>query len=75
MLSFSRRKREDSQFADELDAHLNMLIEENVRRGMTPDEARRQAHIRLGGSAQLRETQRELRGLPFLQTLWQELHH
>jgi hypothetical protein len=75
MLSFSRRKREDSQFADELDAHLNMLIEENVRRGMTPDEARRQAHIRLGGSAQLRETHRELRGLPFLETLWQELHH
>jgi putative ABC transport system permease protein len=65
--------REDKEFTAELDEHLNMLAEENIRRGMNPAEARRQAHIRLGGTSQLRETNLELRGLPFLETLWQDI--
>ncbi|HEV2490072.1 MAG TPA: ABC transporter permease [Candidatus Acidoferrales bacterium] len=69
---FSSR-RDDREFTAELDAHLSLLTEENIRRGMSPAEARRQAHIRLGGSAQLRETNRELRSLPFFETLWQDL--
>jgi predicted permease len=75
--SFSVRRREndETEFAQELDAHLNLLAEENVRRGMTPVEARRQAHIRLGGSSQLCETHRELRGLPLFETLWQDLRY
>ena len=75
MFSWHRRKEDETQFAQELDEHLGMLVEENVRRGMSPAEARRQAHIRLGGSAQLRESHRELRGLPFVETLWQDLHY
>ncbi|MGB6481907.1 MAG: ABC transporter permease [Candidatus Acidiferrales bacterium] len=69
---FSRR-REDEEFSDEIRAHLEMLAEENMRRGMPLAEARREAKIRLGGSAQLRETHRELTGLPFLETLFQDI--
>src|SRR5579862_1376263 len=69
---FSRRAQ-DHDFARELDSHLAMLTEENVRRGMAPGEARRLARLRVGGSAQLEETNRELRGLPFLESFAQDV--
>jgi len=39
----------------ELQSHLEMMTEENIRRGMGPEEARRQARISLGGDAQISE--------------------
>jgi predicted permease len=71
---FSRR-REDEEFSDEIREHLDMLTEENVRRGMPLAEARREAKIRLGGAAQLRETHRELTGVPFLETFFQDVRY
>jgi hypothetical protein len=38
----------DRDFARELDSHLAMLVEDNLRRGMSPDQARRAAQIRKG---------------------------
>jgi putative ABC transport system permease protein len=58
----------DEDFSEELGAHLEMLTEENVRRGMTPEEARRVARLKLGGITQLRETNRQLRSIPILET-------
>lgn len=55
-----------SDLDEELDAHLAMAAEENVRRGMSPEQARRMARLELGGLAQLREVARETRGLPWL---------
>ena len=69
------RRGEYAEFSDELREHLDMLTEENVRRGMPLAEARREAKIRLGGAAQLRETHRELMGLPFLETLLQDVRY
>ena len=43
----------DRDFQRELDAHLEMATQENIRRGMTPDDAARAARIRLGGNTQL----------------------
>jgi predicted permease len=65
--------RLDEDFQRELASHLDLLTEENVRRGIQPDEARRQARLRLGGAVQLRETQHDLRGLPWLDTLLQDV--
>jgi predicted permease len=62
----------DREFTDELEAHLELLTEENLGRGMTLDDARRSARIRLGGVSQLTETNRELRGLPMLETFLQD---
>ena len=67
--------QDDREFARELESHLEMLIEENVRRGMAPEEALRAARVRLGGIAQLEETNRELRGLPFLEELLQDARY
>ncbi|MGC1616875.1 MAG: ABC transporter permease, partial [Candidatus Acidiferrum sp.] len=63
----------DRDFERELETHLDLLTEENVRRGMRPEEARRVARIRLGGNTQLKDTNRELRGLPFIETLLQDV--
>jgi hypothetical protein len=49
--------------------------EDNIRRGMAPEEARRAARVRLGGITQLRETHRELHGLPWLETLVQDIRY
>ncbi|HEV3482854.1 MAG TPA: ABC transporter permease [Candidatus Acidoferrales bacterium] len=65
--------RLDEDFQRELASHLDLLTEENIRRGLPPAEARRQARLRLGGAAQLRETQHDLRGLPWLETLFQDV--
>ena len=65
----------DQEFEHELDTHLDMLADENARRGMSPEEARRAARIRLGGQTQLKETNRELRGLPVLETFFQDTRY
>src|SRR5580700_5734453 len=62
----------DREFQHELDTHLELATQENIRRGMTPDEAIRAARMRLGGDTQLKETNRELRGLPFIETALQD---
>jgi len=65
----------DEDFSEELGAHLEMLTEENVRRGMTPEEARRIARLKLGGITQLRETNRQLRGMPILETTLRDVRY
>src|ERR1700684_1214559 len=62
----------DREFQRELDTHLELATQENIRRGMMPEKAARAARVRLGGSTQLKETNRELRGLPFIETALQD---
>jgi hypothetical protein len=64
--------RRDAEFRDELESHLQLHIADNLHAGMAPDEARRQAIMKLGGVAQTIERQRERRGLPFVDTLRQD---
>jgi predicted permease len=70
MLNRGRRERE---FAEELESHLAMHIDDNLRAGMSPEEARRQALIKLGGAALTQELHREQRGLPMLEILLQDM--
>lgn len=60
---------------DELASHLAFRIEENLRRGMTPDDARREALVNAGGMTAAKEAYRDQRGLPFLQHLRQDLRY
>ena len=64
--------RAERDFEHELVTHLEMLTDENIRRGMAPDAARRAARIRLGGLTQLQEANRELRGLPVIHMFLQD---
>ena len=71
--SFFRDAPLDQELNEEMAAHLEMAVEENMRRGMPEEEARRQALIQFGGGQQARELHREARGLPLLDVLMQDL--
>ena len=65
--------RRERELAQELESHLQMHIDDNIRAGMTPDEARRIALIRLGGVEQTKERYRDRAGLPWLEMAIQDL--
>ena len=65
----------DQEFDAEMKTHLEMAIEENIKRGMSPKEARRQALVRLGGVEQAKQQQREARGFQGLDILWLDLRY
>jgi predicted permease len=71
--SFFRKESLDRELEAEMASHLEMAIEENLRRGMNPDQARRQTMVRFGGVQQVREQQRQTRGLPCIDVLMQDL--
>ncbi len=69
------RKRRDQELADEIEAHVQMHTEDNLRAGMTPFEARRQALIKFGGMESTVEAYRERRGFSFGGTVIQDLRY
>jgi predicted permease len=73
--SFFRKEPLDRELQAEMASHLEFAIEENLRSGMSPEEARRRALVRFGGVEQAREQHRETRGLPALDILLQDLRY
>jgi predicted permease len=67
-----RGGRREAELSAELDSHLQMHVEDNVRAGMTPEEARRQALIKLGGLQQAKDKYRGAAGLPVLEDIAQD---
>ncbi len=63
------RKQSESEFADELDSHLQMHIDDNLRAGMTAKQARRDAILKLGGVESTAQAYRERGTVPFLENL------
>ena len=60
---------------EEMRFHLDMRAEENVRRGMSPEDARREAERRFGRLTRIKEMGYEVRGGGFVETLWQDLRY
>src|ERR1051326_8478033 len=71
--SLFRSEQLDHEVKDEMASHLEMAVEENLRRGLSPDEARRQALVQFGGVQQALERHRESRTLPWVDVLRQDL--
>ena len=65
--------RRDRDLAAELESHLQMHVDDGVRAGLAPDEARRRAVLALGGLEATKDRYRDRRGLPFFDTLRQDL--
>jgi putative ABC transport system permease protein len=63
----------DRDFDDELDSHVQMLTDDNLRAGMSPAAARRDARIRLGATQSLAERHRRVRGLPVADAIWRDI--
>ncbi|MGA9719215.1 MAG: ABC transporter permease [Acidobacteriaceae bacterium] len=73
--NFSFGRRGDERLREEMEGHVAMQAEENVRAGMTPTEARRQALLTLGAVEAIREQYREEEGLPQLEHLLQDFRY
>ena len=67
--------RTDDELQDELQSHLDMETAEHIRRGMEPDQARRQALLRSGGVTQAAESVRDQRGLPWIDGMAADIRH
>jgi len=67
------RRKVERDFDDEVRFHLQMETENNLRKGMTEEEARNRALAQFGRVAAVKETCRETRSLPWMEVLWQEL--
>jgi hypothetical protein len=67
--------RPDRELANEIDAHIAEAVEDNIREGMTPGEARRAALARFGGVTQTVEAHRAQRRFTFFSTLWQNVRY
>jgi putative ABC transport system permease protein len=72
VLALGRRDQRPDLSA-ELEAHLELLTEENVRRGLSPAAARREAILRLGGAQSIAESWHDQRVFPLLDTVPRDL--
>jgi predicted permease len=68
------KERRERELAEEIEAHLQMHLEDNVDAGMTPEEARRQALIEFGGIEQTKEDYRSRVGIPQLEIVIRDVH-
>jgi macrolide transport system ATP-binding/permease protein len=73
--SLFSRQRLDADLDEELRAHFDLAIEENLKRGMPEKEARTAALRDFGGVTQVTESYRAQRGLPFLEVLAQDIRY
>src|SRR5262245_53336185 len=71
---FLRRKLE-RELEEEIHSHLEMQMEDNLRQGMSLEDARRAARLRLGGVEQVKEAYRDKSRLGWIENLWQNLRH
>jgi len=70
--SCTTTQHDEERLRIEIEEHLALQTAENIRTGLLPAEARRQAVLRFGAMEALKETYREQRGLPFMETLLQD---
>lgn len=75
MTSWTSTHRDEERLRMEIEEHLAFQIEDNLRAGLSPDEARRQAMLKFGGIEAMKEEYRERLGLPALETLLQDTRY
>ena len=71
--NFATRGRDDKRLREEMEEHLALQTAENLRGGMAPAEARRQAVLKFGATQAIREDYHSERGLPFFENLLQDV--
>src|SRR5262245_16201873 len=72
-LAVLRRRKLDREFDEEFATHLQLLTDQNERRGVARHEARRRAILQMGGLSPTRTFHRESRGLPRLEQLFETI--
>lgn len=72
---FFRRVRRNAELAQELRAHLETEIEENIARGMSPESARAAAHRKLGNPTLIREEIYRMDSAPYFEAIWNDIRY
>src|SRR5262249_22497092 len=72
---WTRTRREEERLRAEIEEHLSLQTAENILAGLLPIEARRQAVLKFGAVEAMKESYRDQRGFPFVETLIQDARH
>jgi predicted permease len=75
LASTAMRRQNEERLRDEIEEHLALQTTENLRAGMSPVEARRQAVLKFGAVEGFKDEYRAQQGLAFLETLLQDTRH
>src|SRR5271168_2299504 len=75
LTSWATTQQDEERLQAEIAEHLAMQTAENIQAGLSPIEARRQAMLKFGGVEAMKEEYRDQKGLPFLETLAQDLRY
>ena len=73
LLGIFRKRQRDHELDEEIQSHLEMQIEDNLRKGMSLEDARYAARRSFGGVDQMKEAYRDHRGVPVVETVSQDL--
>jgi len=75
LANFAMRRHDDQRLKEEIEEHLALQTAENLRVGLSPAEARRQAMLKFGTVEAIKEDYRAERGMLFLETLLQDIRY
>ena len=75
LISSAKMRQDEERLRAEIEEHLALQTAENVRAGLSPAEARRQAVLKFGAVEAVKEDYRAQKGFPFLETLIQDTRH
>ncbi len=75
LTSWATTLEDEERLQAEIEEHLSLQTAENVRTGLSPVEARRQAVLKFGAVEAMKESYRDQRGFPFMETLIQDTRH
>src|SRR5213592_2141299 len=70
-----RKRKFEQELDDELRAYVELQAAEKIRRGMSPEDALREARSELGGMDQVKENVRDVRPGAFMDTLVQDIRY
>jgi predicted permease len=75
LLNFVARRKAEERMREEIDEHIALQAAENLRAGLSPAEARRAAILKFGAVEAVKESYRAERGMPFIETVLQDLRY
>lgn len=75
LFNFAIRRRDRERLREEIESHIAMQTEENIRVGMTPGEARRHARLKFGTVEAVRQDYHAEEGLAFMEELLQDIRY
>ena len=75
LTSWATSAQDEELLRSEVEEHIAMQTAENLRAGLSPIEARRQALLKFGSVEAIKEIYRDQRGLPFIETLVGDTRH